>query len=185
LVHSRGGRELWRANFPESEIRFSIRHLVLSEIRGRVGRWSATWSSDADDATLGSVEVVIDAGSLETGSIERDNHTRSSSFLNIAAFPQIRFRSRTIHAVTGRRLAMAGELTIRDVTRPVTVMMERQDHAEPAARLDSARMRFKGRASIRRRDFGLRWHEEAGTGALIAGDQVDIDIALTLRRVTR
>jgi len=179
---TRGGDEVRRrsdvryAGPPTSEIRFHLHHLLLAEITGRVGRWTATLALDLEQPTRSSVEIVIDAGSLETGAVERDNHTRSPQFLNIAMYPEIRFRSREIIVVEGfERFMIVGDLTIRDVTREVTVVVERYGLSEEPHDHQGV-LEFTAHATISRRDFGLRWHEELDRGGLIASDNVDIEM---------
>jgi polyisoprenoid-binding protein YceI len=161
---------------PTSEIRFHLHHLLLAEVSGRVGRWNATLALDLEQPTRSSVEVVIDASSLETGAVERDHHTRSPEFLNIAMYPEIRFRSREIIARDGlERFMIVGDLTIRDVTREVTVLVERYGLSEEPHDHGGA-LEFTAHTTISRRDFGLRWHDELDRGGLIAGDNVDVEM---------
>jgi len=86
----------WTAGSPQSTLEFSLRHLVLSQIRGRAARWEAIIVADFDEPERSSVEVVVDAASIETGDEERDKHIRSGEFLDVRAYPTIRFVSRTI-----------------------------------------------------------------------------------------
>ena len=156
--------QIWHAGPPESEIRFSLRHLVLAEIHGRVGRWNASFTVNHDQPTKSSIDVVIDAASLETGTTERDNHTRSRAFLNVVAFPEIRFRSREIRPRLGNRsLAVIGDLTIRGVTREIELEVHREEEVPLPVRGET--LAFTARASMSRQEFGLRWHEELDRGA--------------------
>jgi polyisoprenoid-binding protein YceI len=176
--------DLWHAGPRESEIRFSLKHLGLAEVSGHVGRWSAAITLDVDQPSRSSIDVVVDASSLETGATVRDNHMRSSGFLNIVTYPEIRFRSRQIRSVDDdRRFTVVGDLTIRDVTREVTVAVERQDPSRtiPARAASERKLVFTARASINRQDFGLRWHQELDWGGLIAGDKVDLESRVVAR----
>ena len=177
--------EVWMASPPDSEIKVSIHHLVLAEVKGQVARWTATIVPDLGDASRSTVEVVVDAGSIQTGVTERDNHMRSAEFLNIARFPEIHFQSREVRAGDAQRMTITGDLRIRDVTRPVTLSIERQDVRGDEAGGDDPRPLFRGHASIRRGEFGLRWYEESGIDALVAGDVVDIDFTVVPRPVRR
>jgi polyisoprenoid-binding protein YceI len=177
---SRPRPELWHAGPRESELRFSLRHLFLHRISGRVGRWRASFVVDLDQPSRSSIEVVVDAGSLETGAPERDDQMRSAALLDVGRFPEIHFHSREVHARGDRRLTVTGDLTIRDVTREVHIDVDRTPTG--AVRSQVSKLVFKGHASIRRQDFGLRWHSEGDRGGLLATDHIDIDFKLTARR---
>ena len=177
-------REIWRAGPPDSEMRFTIRHLVLSEISGVVARWRATLDVDFDQPTRSRVEVVVDAASLETGTIERDHHIRSVEFLKTWAFPEIRFRSSEIRPGDGEgRFVITGDLTIRNVTRTVTVTAERQGAAgHPAA---DSKLVFTAHAILDRQDFGLHWNQDLDRGGVVVGDKVDLRVRVVARHVPR
>jgi polyisoprenoid-binding protein YceI len=167
--------ELWLAGPPASEIRFTLRHLVIAEIAGRAMRWSAKLRFDFEQPTLSAVEVVIDAASLDTGSPQRDEHVRSAEFLDARAFPQIRFESREVRPLGHDRYEVAGELTIRDVTRPVTLDVEQR---APRAEGGGAPLAFTARAAIDRQAFGLHWNQDLDVGGVVVGDKIDLRIAL-------
>jgi len=178
---SRPRPELWHAGPRESEIRFSLRHLVVARLTGRVGRWRAGFVIDLDQPERSSIEVVIDAASIETGVPERDSYARSPEFLNVSRFPEIQFRSRTVRVCDDRHLAITGDLTIRDVTREVPVEVDRSPTV--AVQSHVSKLVFKGHVSVRRQDFGLRWHDEPDRAAsLLAGDHIDIDFRVNARR---
>jgi polyisoprenoid-binding protein YceI len=178
--HPLGTIELWHAGPPESEIRFALRHLVMAEIAGRATRWSATLTFDFEQPSLSSVEVVIDAASLDTGATERDNHVRSAEFLDVFDFPQIRFESREVRPVGPGRYEVAGDLTIRDVTRTVTLEVEERTPREPGAIAEP--LVFTAQATIDRQAFGLHWNQDLDVGGVVVGDKIDLRIALEARR---
>jgi polyisoprenoid-binding protein YceI len=181
IRRSRPRPELWHAGPRESELRFSLRHFVLAKISGRIRRWRASFVIDLAQPSRSSIEVVVDASSLETGTAERDELTRSAAFLNVARFPEIQFHSREVRRRDGgRQLSVTGDLTIRDVTREVEVEVERLPTV--AAQSHVSKLSFKGHVSIRRQDFGLRWYSEREKGGLLAGDHVDIDFEVNARR---
>lgn len=168
----------WQAGPPTSEIRFTLRHPTLPEISGRAARWTASFVLDPLHFARSSVEVVVDAASLETGATERDNHARSAEFLDVTTYPKIGFRSREVRLDDDHhRFIVVGALTIRDVTRDVTLVVENR---ERPGRPGPTRA-FTIRTSISRSDFGLRWHQEVDTGEPVAGDQVDLEIEIEAR----
>jgi polyisoprenoid-binding protein YceI len=174
--------EPWHAGPRQSRIRFSLRHLIVAKMSGKVVRWRASFIIDPDDPGRSSIDVVIDAASLQTGVTERDRHVRSAEFLDVARFPEIQYRSREVRLQRGnRRFTIIGDLTIRNVTREVPVTIARKGAASQLAQ--AAKLSFTGRATISRRDFGLRWPHERERGAgLMAGDKVDIQLEINARR---
>ena len=170
---------MWRVDISKSLVKFTLRHLVLSEISGCVRSWWATIRIDPDHPARSFVEAVLYARSLDTESSERDDHIRSDEFLNVAAFPEIRYRSREVSHVEGNRYSVVGELTIRDVTRKVVLDVQDLGRRRDAAGAEHAA--FRAHATINRQDFGLRWNQDLDTGGVVVGDK--IDIALTIEAV--
>ena len=174
----------WQAGPPQSEITFTLRHLVFTEIAGRVGRWHASLRLDYTEPTRSSVDVVVDAGSLETGAVERDNHVRSNEFLDIRSFPEIRFRSRQVRRGDGEgRFLVTGDLTIRDVTREVTLLVESPHGGGRPER--GSTLAFTAHATVDRQEFGLRWNQDLDRGGVIAGDKVDLQIRIEARKAAK
>jgi len=172
--------ELWHAGPSTSEIRFRLRHLVVTKIDGRAARWQAELFFDFDEPSRSWVDVVIDAASLETGAVERDNHIRSAEFLDVVAFPTIRFRSHLVRAEGPGRYQIIGDLTIRDVTREVTLAVEGRPPGVVAA--TEPRPAFKARTTINRQGFGLHWNQDLDSGGVVVGDEIEIEIALEAHR---
>lgn len=163
----------WVAAPPESKLEFSLRHLVLTQIKGRVAQWQATVATDLVDPTRSTVEVSIDATSLATGDLERDAHVRSAEFLNAAEYPQISFVSREIRGDQAQgRFTVRGDLTIRAVSREIIVEVQRL--GEAAVDAPSQPLQFTGRTTINRQAFGLRWNQDLDTGGVVVGDAIEI-----------
>jgi polyisoprenoid-binding protein YceI len=163
----------WNIDASHSTIGFSIRHMVFSKVRGRFLKHTGAVQL-ADDATQSWVEVAIDAASIDTGTAQRDTHLRSADFFDVERFPELRFRSTRVEELGGDRLRVIGDLTIRDVTRAVTL------DVEPAGRgMDpwgNERIGFVAKTSIDRKDFGLQWNQVLEAGGVLVGDRVDIEL---------
>ena len=108
----------WDFDFTHSNVDFSVRHLLVSKVRGRFNKWGGTLLYDEKDPTRSSVEVTIDAASVDTSEPQRDTHLRSADFFDVAKFPQLTFKSTGVEAIDGERLRVTGDLTIHGVTRP-------------------------------------------------------------------
>jgi polyisoprenoid-binding protein YceI len=158
----------WNIDPSHSSINFSVRHLVIAKVRGRFAKFSGTVS--LEDQT---VEVQIDAASVDTAMNDRDNHLRSPDFLNAAQFPYLTFKSK--HAEkTSNGYRVTGDLTIRDVTREVVLdaeaLGEMKDH------FGNERVAFAAKAQINRADFGLTWNKALETGGVVVGEKIDIEL---------
>ncbi len=164
----------WNFDPAHSAVTFSVRHLVLSKVRGRFAAWRGTVQLDEEDLTHSRVEVSIDAASIETGSADRDAHLRSQDFFDVERFPSLGFRSDRIEALGGDRYRVHGELTIRDVTRDVVLESELSGKAiDPWG---NQRVAFTAKTAIDRGDFGLKWNQALETGGVLVGERVDIEI---------
>lgn len=164
----------WNIDNTHSGINFSIRHMVVSKVRGRFTRYSGELALHGDDLTHASVEVKIEAGSIDTGVADRDTHLRSPDFFDTDTFPELRFKSTRVEHVGGEHYRVIGDLTIRDVTREVVLDTESGGRAKDPWGND--RLGFIARTSIDRKDFGLRWNQLLEAGGVLVADRVDIEL---------
>jgi polyisoprenoid-binding protein YceI len=165
--------ERWEVDSSHSWLHFSVRHMVIGRVRGQLTRWSATLFAETGRVERGRVEVIIDASSLDTGVADRDVHLKSRDFLHVARHPEMTFCSSKIEPRSPSRLAVTGRLTLRDVTREVTLDVE--CCGEGRDLWGNERAAFTARASIDRRDFGLTWNRLVEAGVLV-GDRVDVEV---------
>jgi polyisoprenoid-binding protein YceI len=166
--------ERWEADLGHSGIHFSVRHMVVSKVRGQFASWSASVLEDVDDPSRDSVEATIDVSSITTGVAERDRHLKSADFLDVASHPRITFRSTRVERRGERRLRIAGNLTIRGVTR--NVVLDGEDNGRTRDPWGHERAGFSVKVSLDRTDFGLTWSQLLEAGGMIVGDRVDIEI---------
>ena len=166
----------WNIDTVHSGINFSVRHMVVSKVRGRFAKFSGELAIDDDDLTRSSVNVAIDAASIDTGNTQRDTHLRSADFFDVEAFPELRFRSTRIEKRGDDRYAVVGQLTIRDVTREVSLDVEYGGRARDP--WGNERLGFVATARVDRKDFGLRWNQALETGGVLVGDRIDIELEL-------
>src|SRR3974390_3180691 len=111
----------WNIDSAHSGINFSIRHMMVSKVRGRFTQFAGALHLDDADLTRSSVEAKIDASSIDTGTPQRDAHLRSRHFFDVERFPELRFQSKRVEPQGGDSYRIVGDLTIRDVTREVTL----------------------------------------------------------------
>ena len=166
----------WTIDAAHSGINFSVRHMVVSKVRGRFAKYTGSVQLDESDLTRSVVEAEIDVSSIDTGTPDRDAHLRSADFFDVEKYPTLRYRSQRIEKLAGDRYRVIGELTIRDVTREVPLEVEYGGRAKDP--WGNQRAGFVARGSIERKDFGLAWNQVLEAGGVLVGDRVDIDLEL-------
>jgi polyisoprenoid-binding protein YceI len=160
---------------------FKVRHLMLAHVRGHLGPVTGTVYVDEQDLARSRIDVSIDARGVDTREPKRDEHLRSADFLDVANHPTVTFRSTRVEAPRGLAgdLRVTGDLTIRGVSRPVTLEVE----ALPPAIKDpwgSERRGVTARARVNRKDWGLKWNIALEAGGVTVGEEVAIEIEAEL-----
>jgi polyisoprenoid-binding protein YceI len=166
----------WQVDGTHSSVGLTVRHMVISKVRGRFSRWTAKLDLDPADLAHAAVEVDIEAASIDTGVADRDAHLRSPDFLAAEKYPSLRYRSRKVEVVSPERLRVVGDLTIRDVTREVVLDVEYGGQGKDP--WGNTRVGFTATASLNRKDFGLAWNQALETGGVLVGERVDVEIEL-------
>ncbi len=168
--------ETWQVDGAHSAVSLTVRHMVISKVRGRFTKWNAKLALDTSDLSRSSVEVDIDAASIDTGVADRDAHLRSADFLDAQKYPALRYRSRRVEVVSPDRLRVVGDLTIRDVTREAVLDVEYGGQGKDP--WGNRRAGFTATTSLNRKDFGLTWNQALETGGVLVADRVDVEIEL-------
>ena len=163
----------WQIDPAHSAAHFSVRHLMISNVRGEFSKVSGNVVLDPSDLTKSSVEVIVDATTIDTREPQRDEHLRSADFLDVANHPAITFRSKQITAAGAGRFKVTGDLTIRGVTRTVSFDV---DGPTPPVKdpWGNVRAGVSATAKINRKDFGLVWNALTEAGGVVVGDEVSI-----------
>ena len=167
----------WDIDASHASAGFKVRHLMVSHVRGHLGPVTGTVFIDEQDLSRSRVDVSIDARGIDTREPKRDEHLRSADFLDVANHPTVTFRSTRVEAPSGAAgdLRVTGDLTIRGVTRPVTLEVE----ALPPAIQDpwgNSRRGLSAHARISRKDWGLKWNLAIEAGGVAVADEVAIEI---------
>jgi polyisoprenoid-binding protein YceI len=171
----------WQIDPSHSSVEFSVRHMMISTVRGRFHEFSGTVEGDEANPNLASIAVSIVANSIDTRDAKRDEHLRSPDFLNIAEYPEVTFTSTSIEKLGDDNAKMHGNLTIRGVTRPVTLDVTYNGTAKAPWGTVSAG--FSASTKVSRKDWGLTWNMALETGGVVVGDDVKIDIEVELVQV--
>ena len=161
-----------------SSVEFSVRHLMISKVRGSFNAFSADLELDDVTGLPTAVSAEVDIASVDTKVADRDAHLRSADFFDAEKFPKITFRSTSIAGDAGN-LAIQGDLTIHGVTKSVTLATEFDGRATDPWGND--RVAFSAKAKISRKDFGMTWNQALEAGGIAVGD--DVDITLTIQAV--
>jgi polyisoprenoid-binding protein YceI len=158
-----------------SEVTFQVRHL-LTKVRGRFSDFSGTIEFDEENPEHSSVNVEVQAASIDTNERDRDVHLRSADFFDVANFPALAFRSTGIRRRGDTRFELTGQLTIHGVTKPVSLDVTLLGKAKDP--WGNERIAFEAEATVNRKDFGLTWNAALETGGFLVGDDVTISVSV-------
>lgn len=167
----------WNLDATHSQVEFAVKHMMFTTVRGRFADVTGTVTLDAADPERSSVEVTIGAASLDTRVADRDAHLRSGDFFDVEAHPAITFRSRRVEGSIsdeGDRFRIVGDLTLRGVTREVT--LDATFEGTGTDPWGNTRSGFSAAASVDRRDFGLTWNQALEAGGVLVGHEVKIEL---------
>jgi len=172
----------WQLDSKHSYAHFSVRHLLVSNVRGSFSNVTGTVVLDESDVTKSSVEATIDATTINTQEPDRDEHLKSADFFDVANHPTITFKSKKVEKAGKDRLRVIGDLTIRGVTKQVLLDVE----GPTTAIKDPWGNQKRGATAttrINRFDFGVAWNKALETGGLVVGQDISITIELELVKV--
>lgn len=161
-----------------TEISFSVRHLAISKVRGNFQKFAGTVEI-ADQLEDSTASATIDVASIDTNQPQRDEHLRTSDFFNVDEFPEMTFKSTSV-TVDGGDFTIVGDLTMRGVTKPVTLKAE-----FGGATVDgygNTKAGFEATTKINRQDFGVKWNAATEAGGLTLGDEITITIDAQLTK---
>ena len=172
----------WEIDPAHSELSFVARYLMVTKVRGGFTEFSGTLHiAEAPEESW--VEVTIKAASIDTGTPDRDKHLRSADFLDVERFPELRFRSTKVELTGGTGLKVSGDLTIRDVTKPVVLDAEFQGIAKDP--WGGTRAAFSATTEIDREEFGASWNVALETGGWLVSKKVRLELEAQAIRATR
>jgi polyisoprenoid-binding protein YceI len=167
----------WRLDPAHTTVEFAAKHMMFTKVRGRFKDVSGTIELDGENPAASRVEVTIEAGSIDTGVGDRDNHLRSGDFLDVESYPEITFRSKQVRGgafEAGSVFKVTGDLTIHGTTREVE--LEAVFQGEGQDPWGGRRAGFSARTQIDRRDWGLRWNQALETGGILVGNAITIEL---------
>lgn len=160
-----------------SAVEFSVKHIMISTVKGRFGDLTGTILLDAWRPDRSAVEAEIATASIDTRADQRDAHLRSPDFFDVERFPAITFRSRHVEGAAlaeGDRFRLTGDLTIRDVTRSITLDVTFEGTGRDP--WGGERASFSADTKLDRRDFGLTWNQTLETGGVLVGNEIRVHL---------
>ena len=169
----------WAVDLAHSQVGFSVPHMVISEVEGKFKTFQGKVVLDEKDPTKSQVEFSIDATSIDTDNDERDKHLRSADFFDVQKFPKLTFKATKI-SKAGKAYKLKGDLTIRGVTKEVTLDATLSEAVQnPWGKLVRG---VKVSGKIKREDFGLTWNKALDKGGVVVGNEVSIEVRLELNK---
>jgi polyisoprenoid-binding protein YceI len=165
----------WTIDPAHTDAQFAVRHLVISTVRGQLGKVTGVVNLDDSDITKSSVQASIDATGIDTREPKRDEHLRSPDFLDVAKYPTITFTSKKVEKVSDDTYKVTGDLTIRGLTKEavLTVQGSPKPLTDP---MGNVKMGGVATTRINRQDFGVSWSKSLDGGGLVVGNDVDVTI---------
>jgi polyisoprenoid-binding protein YceI len=171
----------WRIDPLHSSAQFSVRHMMISTVRGQFGGVKGTLTYDPKNPAASSVEATIDCATVNTGTPKRDEELKTAEFFDVKRYPVMTFKSRKVAIAGPDKLRVTGDLTINAITRQVILEV---DGPTPPVRDTEGRVKIgvSGQAKISRKEFGILYNPIMETGGVVVSDEVTINLEIELIR---
>jgi len=167
----------WNADQSHASVTFEVKHLMISSVHGSFDTVAATLKLDEKNLAKSTVEATIGAASIDTGNEKRDGHLGGPDFFDVAKYPQLTFKSTKVKKAGKNKLKVTGDLTIKDVTKPVTLdVVYTQAVKSPFAPVNLRG--FTATTTIDRTKWGLTWNKALETGGVVVGTDIKIKLSV-------
>jgi len=177
LVALPAAASTWEVDPAHTESSFTVKHMMLSNVRGQFGKTTGTVQQDDKDITRSTAQITIDTQTIDTRVAQRDAHLKSPDFFDAEKFPTITFKSTKITKGEGNTLKVTGDLTLHGVTRPVTLDVEYSPETLAGGK---TRRALSATGKINRKDFGLTWNRTIEAGGVMVGEDVTLHVEMEL-----
>lgn len=163
-----------------SSIGFVARHAMVTKVRGSFNEFEGTGYFDADNPTSSHLQLTIQAASIDTRNADRDGHLKGNDFFDMETYPEITFASTAVDQVDAENYRVTGDLTIKGVTKPVTVDFEYNGTAvDPYG---NTRVGFEGKTTVNRKDWGVSWNAALDAGGVLVSEKVTLEFEVSAIR---
>ncbi|PLR96801.1 YceI family protein [Bacillus sp. T33-2] len=166
----------WAIDPTHSGVDFSIKHMMISNVKGSFNKFDASIEADPADLTTAAINVTVDAASVDTRNDDRDNHLRSGDFFDAEKYPSMTFNATNIVKKGEDEYEVTGDLTIRDVTKTETLTVTFEGQGKDP--WGNEKVAFSGAGTFNRSDYGLVWNAALETGGVLVGDKVKISFEI-------
>ncbi|MBE2216851.1 MAG: YceI family protein [Ignavibacteria bacterium] len=164
----------WKIDPAHSEIKFKVKHLLVSTVTGSFGKFDAELNSDGDDFENAVISFEAESASINTNNAQRDAHLQSADFFDAENFPKMTFVSKSFKKLTDSNFELTGDMTIRGTTKEVKLNVEYNGNAKGFDGLEVAGFEITGK--LNRFDFGLQWNAMTEAGGIVVGPEIKIEI---------
>ena len=171
--------QTWTIDAAHSAAHFAVRHMMVSTVRGDLGKITGTVNFDPAKPAAGSIDVTIDVNGIDTREPGRDKHLKSAEFFDVEKFPTMTFKSKAIEPAAGGGFKVTGDLTMKGVTKEVVLDVEPLRPAIKDQR-GSARTGTAATTKLNRQDFGVSWSRTLDGGGVVVSDEVAVTIDVEL-----
>ncbi|TAK37405.1 MAG: polyisoprenoid-binding protein [Saprospiraceae bacterium] len=169
----------WTVDKAHSSVKFTVTHLVISEVEGSFKIFDGTMTNTKPDYSDAKINFTVDVNSISTDNEGRDKHLKSDDFFSAETFPQIKFESTSFAPQGGNKYKLTGNLTVKDVTKQVTWDVT---YGGTAVARGTTKAGFKAKTTISRFDYNLKWSSMTEAGGLVVGENVDIVVNLEMNQ---
>jgi len=173
----------WDIDPAHTAIEFSVKHMMVSTVKGQFEKVKGTLDLDDRDVTRSTVEVTIDLNSVNTHEPKRDGHLKSADFFDTAKYPNATFKSTKVQKAGKNKLKVTGDLNLHGVTKPVVLEVEGPTDAFKSPFGTTVRG-VHATAKIDRKEFGIVWNKELDSGGVLVGNEVTLDLSAELSEKT-
>jgi polyisoprenoid-binding protein YceI len=169
----------WGIDKAHSNVKFAVTHLVVSEVEGSFKLFDGSMESSKPDYSDAKINFTVDVNSLNTENEMRDKHLKSDDFFSAEKFPAMKFESTSFTPAGGNKYKLAGNLTIRDVTKPVVFDVT---YGGSAVNMGKTKLGFKAKTSIDRFDYNLKWNKATEAGGLVVSKEVELIVNVEMNK---
>lgn len=167
----------WKVDKAHSNVKFNVTHMVVSEVEGSFKLFDGTMENTKSDLTDAKINFTVDVSSIDTDNERRDGHLKSDDFFNAEKFPSMKFTSTSMTSAGDNKYKLAGDLTIRDVTKPVEFDVS---YGGTITANGKTKLGFKAKTTINRFDYNLKWDKATEGGGLVVSKEVGILVNVEL-----
>ena len=169
----------WAIDKAHTNVRFSVSHLVVSDVDGSFKSFDGSMTSSKPDFSDAVITFTADVSSINTDNEYRDKHLQSDDFFNAVKFPKIKFVSKSFQPLGSNKYKLTGDLTIRDVTKPVSFDVT---YGGTVSAMGGTHAGFKAKTTINRFDYNLKWDKTTEAGGLVVGKEVEVILNLDMKK---